>query len=238
MNGTMQLRATIVALAPATFLAALLYHPYIGDLTDKAAVAGALIADQTRWGLSHLAVGVASGLIVLAFLAIRSYLRAAGEERWSALGVPFIVMGGTLFGLLPAMEIGSLAATQAGAGAHAVQIALDTWFTPVLVTGAVVFWVGVLGFAIGVVRSRVLSPSWTWLAAGALIVMATSRFAPFGAALYIGGVAGIVAIWRLAYEMWRRPGFGSPPINEFAVTRSTRSTRTVSESHHAGDGGS
>jgi hypothetical protein len=70
------------------------------------AVAVALAADTTRWGLSHLVTGVASGLLILAFLAIRSYLRQAGEERWSVLAFPFIVMGSTLLALLPAMEIG------------------------------------------------------------------------------------------------------------------------------------
>lgn len=206
MNRTPQFRAAIVAIAPAIFLAAVLYHPYIADLTDKAAVGAALDADHTRWGFSHLAVGLASGLLLLAFLAIRSYLREAGEERWSARGVPFIVIGSTLFGLLPGMELGSMAGSQAGADAHTVQVELATWFTPVLVSGGLVFWIGALGFAIAIVRSRVLSPPWAWLAAAALVVMGTTRLAPFGIALYVGGVAGIIALWTLAYEMWRSPG--------------------------------
>jgi hypothetical protein len=35
--------------------------------------------------------------------------------------------------------------------------------------------------------------------------MAAARFVPVGAALYVGGVAGIVALWPLAYEMWKHP---------------------------------
>src|SRR3712207_6401869 len=72
-------RAAIVAIAPAVLLAAFVYHPYIVHLTHNAAVAAAVASDTRRWGLSHLAVGVGSGLAVLAFLAIRSYLREAGE---------------------------------------------------------------------------------------------------------------------------------------------------------------
>lgn len=49
-------RAAIVAIAPAVLLSALVYHLYIANITDKAAVTAAL-----------------------AFLAIRSYLRDAGE---------------------------------------------------------------------------------------------------------------------------------------------------------------
>jgi hypothetical protein len=40
---------------------------------------------------------------------------------------------------------------------------------------------------------------------GALVLMAVTRFVPIGAALYVGGMAGIVALWPLAYEMWKHP---------------------------------
>ncbi len=98
-------RATIVAIAPAALVAALVAHPFLfGRLPNDLAVAEAVTADTTRWGLVHLATAVASGLLIIAFLAIRSHLREAGEERYSALGVPFIVIGSTLFTLLPGME--------------------------------------------------------------------------------------------------------------------------------------
>ncbi len=203
-------RAAIVAIAPAVLLAALVYHPYIADLTDKAAVAAALASHTTHWGPSHLAVGVGSGLVVLAFLAIRSYLREAGEERWSVLALPFIVVGSTLFAFLPAMEIAMLGVSEAGADVAAVLVAMDPWFFPILLTGAFTFAVGVLGFAIGIIRSRVLGAQLTWLVVGALVVMAVARFVPLGAALYVGGAASIVALWPLAYEMWKRPEAARP----------------------------
>ena len=55
--------------------------PLHATLPDEAAVAEAVAADTTYWGLVHLTAAVASGLLVLAFLAIRSYLQEAGEER-------------------------------------------------------------------------------------------------------------------------------------------------------------
>lgn len=106
--------ASIVAVAPVVLMASFVYHPHISDLTDKAAVAAALTEDTARWGFAHLAVGVGAALVVLAFLAIHRYLREAGEYRWSALGVPFIVLGSTLFAFLPAMEIAMLGAAGAG----------------------------------------------------------------------------------------------------------------------------
>src|ERR687898_2230621 len=164
-----RLRAAIVAIAPAVLLAAFVYHPYIANPTDKAAVAAALASDTTRWGLSHLAVGVGSGLLVLAFLAIRSYLREAGEERWSILGLPFIVLGSTLFAFLPAMEIAMLAAAETGADVQAVLTALDSWFFPILLTAALTFALGVLAFAVGIVRSGVLGPQLTRVVVAALV---------------------------------------------------------------------
>jgi hypothetical protein len=203
--------ASIVALAPAVMLVGLFAHPYIATLPDEAAVAETAMADTTRWGLVHLTVGVASGLLVLAFLAIRSYLREAGEDRWSILALPFIVVGSTLFAVLPGMEFAPLAAAEAGADVQATQAALAPWFLPVLGTGAATFAIGVFAFAKGIADSRILSRRLTWLVVGALVVMAVARLVPVGAVqFYVQGAAGIVALWPLAYEMWKRPEAARP----------------------------
>lgn len=200
-----RLRAASVALAPAVLLAGFVYHPYIANPIDEAAVADALVSDTTRWGISHLLVAVGSGLAALAFLALRGYLRDAGEERRSVVALPLVVMGSTLFALLPAMEIGALSAVEAGGDAETAQAELRPWFLPVLLAGGMAFALGVCFFAAGIARSRVLGVNSTRLVVGALVVMAAARFVPLGAALYVSGVAGIVALWPLAYEMWRHP---------------------------------
>jgi hypothetical protein len=203
--------AAIVALAPAVMLAGLFAHPYIATLPDEAAAAEAVAADTTYWGLVHLTAAVASGLLVLAFLAIRSYLREAGEERWSILALPLIVMGGTLFAVLPGMEFAPLAVAKAGADAEAAQAALAPWFIPIMVTGAITFAVGVFAFAKGIANSRVLSRRLTLVVVGALVVLAISRLVPVGAVqFYVQGAAGIVALWPLAYRMWKRPEAAQP----------------------------
>ena len=198
-------RGAILVIAPATLLAGGIYHPWIGSPGDAGFLAGlaAAVADgPTRWALAHLMVAVGSGLLTLAFLALHSYLREASEERWSLWGLPFIVLGSTLYALLPAMEFVPLAATEAGADAAAAQAALMPWFRPLLVSAAITFALGVLGFATGIARSKVLSPGSTRLVVGALVVMAAARFVPVGAAqLYAGPTAGIVALWLLAYAM-------------------------------------
>ena len=205
-------RAAIVAIAPAVLLAGFVYHPYISPPTDPAAIATAATSDTTRWGLAHLTIAVGYGLLVLAFLAIRSYLREAGEERWSILALPFIVMGSTLFVVLTGMEIGLLAAVETGADVQAVQSALVPWFIPILLTGALSFALGILGFAMGIVRSGILSPQLTWIVVGALVVMAVARFVLLSVAPYVIAAAASVALWPLAYEMWKHPEAARPSM--------------------------
>jgi hypothetical protein len=203
-------RTVILVVAPAVLLAAFVTHSYLpGRLPNDAAVAEAIVDGTTRWGWVHLTTGVASGLIVLAFLAVRSYLREAGEDRLSAVGVPFVVIGSTLFAILPGMEFAPLAAAERGAAVteiEATQAALAPWFTPVLISGALVFAIGVLAFARAISVTTVGGPGFTRVVVGALIVMALSRFVPLAAVqFYVQGVATIVALWPLAYAMRTQP---------------------------------
>jgi len=199
-------RAAIVVIAPAVLLAGFAYHPYIANGTDEAALATAAAANTTRWGLSHLAIGIGYALTALAFIAIRSYLREAGEERWSVVALPLIVAGSALFPILTGMEFALLAASETGVDVEAAQTELMPWFIPVLLTGAVSFALGALGFAMGIVRGGLLSAHRARLVVGALVVMAVARFVPLGAAQYVIGAAAVVSLWPLAAEMWRHPG--------------------------------
>jgi hypothetical protein len=197
-----RLQAAIVAIAPFFLLAALGYHPYIANLTDPSAVAGAMSADTTRWAVAHIAVGVGFGLLLIALLYARGYLRDAGEERWSSRAVPFLVMGTVFFTFLPAMETAMVAAFRVGADPVALQEELQPFFVPMMVAGALTFGIGLICLAIGVVRSRVFDRQLTWIIAGALVMVAVSRFVPQGRALYVGAVAGVIALVPIAIQMW------------------------------------
>jgi hypothetical protein len=204
--GRSRWRTTVMVVAPVVLLAVFVAHPYLsGRLPNDAGVAEAVAAGPTQWGAVHLATAVASGLIILAFLALRSYLREAGEDRFSALGVPFVVIGSTLFAFLPGMEFSPLAAAEMGATTmeiEATQEALASWFLLVLVAGALAFAIGVFGFARSISIVTVGSRGLTRVVVAALIVMAVSRFVPLAAVqFYVQGVAVIVALWPLAYAM-------------------------------------
>jgi hypothetical protein len=209
--GRNQWRTAILVAAPAVLLGALVAHPYLsGRLPNDAEVAEAVAGGITRWGLVHLATSVASGLIILAFLAVRSYLRETGEDRSSAVGVPFIVIGSTLFAFLPGMEFAPLAAAETGATTaeiEATQQALSSWFVPVLAIGALAFAIGVLGFVRALSVTTLGGRALTRVVVVALVVMAISRFVPLAAVqFYVQGVSAIVALWLLAYAMRTQPG--------------------------------
>jgi hypothetical protein len=202
-QSSVRVQAAVVAIAPAVLLAGLWYHPFIRFIPDAAAVSEAAASDPQRWGVAHLAVAVGSGLLTVAFLFIHRFLRDAGDERWSAPALPFIVMAGTLYALLPGMEFAPLAAAKAGASVRAAQEALRPWFVPTLMAAAVTFSLGVLGFARAISASRVLGPGVTRFVVSTLVVMAVTRFVPLAIVqFYLGGAAGIAALWPLAYRMW------------------------------------
>jgi hypothetical protein len=207
MSAHHALRAGVVAIAPVLLLAALSYHPYLsGRQPNYDEIAAAVSADPTRWGIAHLAAGVASAVLATAFLAIRSYLHEAGEDRWSAAALPFVIIGSTLFAMLPGMEFGPLAADETRGDVAEAQEALVPWFVPVLLAGAAIFAVGMVLFALGVSRSGVLGHGMTRVVAVALVVMALSRFVPFSAVqFYVHGGAALVALLPLAYSIWTHP---------------------------------
>lgn len=212
---TSRLRAVITALAPVALLAAFVWHPYIaGRLPNAAAVADAVAAGPTRWGLAHLAAGVASGVVVLAFIAIRGQIRTRNDDLWSAVGLPFVVIGSMLYALLPGMEFAPLAAVEAGSDAQAAQGALQPWFLSMLLIGAIAFALGVLSFAKGIAGTGILSRGASGVVVAGLIVFAASRFVPlFAVQAYLQATAAAVALWPLARRIWSP----SPP----SITRTT-----------------
>lgn len=215
-------RSAALLSAPSLLLAGGLVHPWIGSPGDAgflSSLAAAVGSAPTRWAVAHLLVAVGSAFLVLAFLAIRSYLRERSNERWSLVALPFIVVGSTLYALLPAMEFAPLATATSGGDAGAAQAALLPWFRPVLLAAAFTFALGVVGFAMALARSRLLSPFSTVIVVVALGLMAAARFVPVGAAqLYVGPAAGVVALWPLAFVMGRSPRRASADESRLAGT--------------------
>jgi hypothetical protein len=200
-------RAAIVAVAPLVLLAAFVAHPYIGlGPPDETAVATAAASSPFRWGISHLMAGVASAILLLAFLAIRSYLREAGDDRWSGRALPFVIVGGTLYAILPGMEFAALAAVKTGTDVRAAQAAVEPWFIPVILISGVASAIGIVGFARAVssIGPGALGvPRFVVIGFGA---MAVARVVPLIVVqFYVQSAATLIALGPLAYAMWRHP---------------------------------
>jgi hypothetical protein len=195
--------AITVAAGPVLLLGALLWHPPLpGRLPDNDAVAEAAAADVTRWGLSHLAAAFAAAAVSVAFIVIRSYLRERGDGWFSAVGLALVVVGNTLYAVLPGMEFSALAAHETGTDIAAAQDALQPWFISVLVGGSVVFAAGTTLFAVAIVRSAPMGRTDAVVAA-ALVVFGVSRVIPIGVVqFYVQPAAALLALLPLAAEIW------------------------------------
>src|SRR5829696_8769059 len=195
----------VVAGAPLVLIAALAVDPYLaGKQPNVAALAEAVSSDPTHWGLVHAATGIGSAVLAVAFLMISNHLRRAGDHRWSAAGLPLVIVRCTLYAMLPAMEFAPLAAIESGGDPAAAQRALLDWFRPVLIASGVTFGAGAICFAVSVTRSAALGRGSARLVAGALVIMALSRFVPLSAVrFYVHGQACYAAMLPLAYGMWR-----------------------------------
>lgn len=204
-SATSRPAAAVVAVTPLILIAAFALHPYLpGRQPNVEALADAVSSDPTRWGLVHLSTGVGSALLAVAFLMISSHLRRAGEDRWSGPGLVLVIVGSTLYAMLPAMEFAPLAAVESGGDTAAAQQALLAWFRPVLIAAALTFGAGAVCFAVSLTRSPILARGPTRLVAASLVVMALSRFVPLSAVqFYVQGLACYSAMLPLAYAMWR-----------------------------------
>lgn len=202
-RSTSKAAAATVAAGPVLLLGALLWHPPLpGRLPDNDAVAEAAAADITRWGLSHLAAAVASAAVAVAFIVIRRHLRERGDGWFSAVGVALVVVGSTLYAVLPGMEFSVLAAHETGTDMAAAQDAIQPWFITVLVAGSVVFATGTTLFAVAVVRYSPMGRAATEVIAVALVVFGISRVVPIGVVqFYVQPAAALLALLPLAAEI-------------------------------------
>lgn len=198
-------RAVVVAVAPLMLAAAFVAHPYIGlGPPDEAAVARAAASSTFRWGISHIMVGVASALLLVAFLSIRSYLRQAGDDRWSARALPFVIVGGSLYAILPGMEFAALAAVETGTDVQAAQAAVEPWFIPMIVTSGVASAIGIVGFAKAVSSVGPAATGVPRFVVAAFGAMAVARLVPLTVVqFYLQSAVTLIALWPFAYAMWR-----------------------------------
>lgn len=201
-----RLRAATVALAPLVLLVGFVWHPYVGDLSDPAAVATAVEEGPIRWAASHLLLAVGMGLAILAVFALRLHLLAAGEREWSLVAVPLVTLGGALVAFVTGLEgTASTAVVRSGGSVEAFLTEAEAWTMSAYLTGAALLGLGLLALARALMVAGVMERSWTWVSVAALVVLAALSFIPAGWSMVASGVAAVVAFWPIAYRMWFGP---------------------------------
>lgn len=216
-------RAGIIMIAPAVMFFSFVYHPHIGspldaDFLDR--FASAVMADPFRWGVVHYITGIGCGLMMLAFLAIRNHfseISGKTEPRFGT-GLHFIIMGNLFYAFLPSMEMGAMVAAEIDADVAAFQGALMSWFAPTLLTSALLFTIGAICFATGIIRAGLWNRSLCWVIVTALVVTGLSRFAPLNIIqFYVQGVAGILALWPIAWMVLKQRTVEKETVSEAVV---------------------
>lgn len=197
-----RLRAGVVLLTPVVVLIGFLWGPYITDFTDNAAVVDEIAADTTRWSWATIISGAGLALTPLLVFSVRSYLRDAGEQRWSFIAVALVTVGAGLLAFITGSEFAVGMAIEAGASGEAVLEAREDWFIPVFAITMISFGAGWLSLAAAVRASGVLSNQLTWVVVVSLMVLTISLFIPLTGGQYLVGLSALVASWTLGIQMW------------------------------------
>lgn len=193
--------AAVLFIAPAVFFAGALAHPFVRDYLDTSVVADAVSAAPGQWAVSHLLLAIGLGLMPLAVLVIRHEFRSAGEQRWSAIGVPLLIVGATLLGAYVGTEITLAAVVDSGGDVLAVREADATVTWPLFLGGVLLFGLGWLSFAMAFYRARILPTALNRLAIVALVAIPIASFIPQTWATYAHGLAVLIVSWLVGYRM-------------------------------------
>lgn len=201
-----RIRAAAVALAPVVFLIGILTLPYLSDRTDTAATASKVAEDGMRsaWGIILLVASVV--LTLLAVFSLRRHIEAAGERTWSFVAVPLIVAGGVGLAFMAGVYLAAVPLAAGGGDVVAYFEDAKAWIMPINIVAAGLFGLGWLSLAAAILRARVLVPERARVVALALVVLAVAQFLPWGWGLYLSGIALLVGLWPLAYELWAQTG--------------------------------
>lgn len=213
-DGKTRVRAAVVLAAPVTLLVGWLLEPYVDNPTDPVLLGQAVAAGPDRYLWSQLILGVALVLLMLSMVAIRYYMRDAGEDRWSFLAVPLLLTGfGAAMFVTGAAAVGTWTTVQLGGGGDEVARFIDQAHRvglPVSGIGFILIDLGLVTLAVAVKKSGILTEGAAWTVVGAFILSVVAGFIPTGWALRVVGVGLLIGLWSIGYRMWQDAAVSAP----------------------------
>lgn len=197
-------RAAVLFLAPVVFVAGILAHPFVRTYLESHVVAEAVRDAPGQWLAAHLTIAVGIGLVLVAVVVIRGEFRAAGEQRWSVVGTPALLVGGALLAAVVGAEVTLAAVVDTGGDVHAV---LETGVTfPPFLAGMALFALGWLCFAVAFYRVPLLPMPLNWLVIAASVAIPVAALAiPQTTGAYVYGLAVLVVSWLVGYRVLTQP---------------------------------
>jgi hypothetical protein len=191
------LLAATVAAAPTLQIIGMLWHPAVAEHgADQLAI---VATDPGRWSGTHLVAAVASGLYVLAAVALAALVRARGAVL-ATLGAVLSVAGGITLAIAFGAEshLLSVAADPSLDRTAMAQLAELEHSSPaaaLIMTGLPLIGLGQILLAAGLLRSRVI-PRWqpALVLIGLVSSLAAAPGSLVGPVLMLPAVVGYVAI--------------------------------------------
>lgn len=190
--------AAVLFIAPVVFGAGIAAHPFVRSYVESDVVADAVAGAPERWHVAHLTLSIGIGLLLVAILVIRSHLRGVGEQRWSVIGTPLLIVGGTLLAGLVGAEVTLAAVVESGGDVHAVLATGVTW---AFVAGMPLFAIGWVCFAAAFWRAPLLPGVRNRVAILAMLTIPVWFLVPQTSASYAYATAILVVSWLVGHQV-------------------------------------
>ncbi len=199
-----RLYSTLIAAFPITLSVGILLIPMVEDYSDHA-LAEQAAAESLRWVLGHIHAAGAFGLGILACCCIGDLLFRRGARRRVVLALPLIAVGGALHAAgLGADGIGPVAMLGAPGGAQSFFDGSDNLVTGLFIAGAVLFGLGLIALAFGVVQIGLVRGIWKFVVPTASVLFVAFEAYPSGWGLY--GVAVMAYLTFIPISLALRRG--------------------------------
>lgn len=199
-----RLYATLIAAFPITLSVGILLIPMVEDYSDHG-LAEQAAAESLRWVLGHIHAAGAFGLGILACACIGDVLFRRGVRRRVVLAMPLIAVGGALHAAgLGADGIGPIALVGSAGGAGSFFDGSGDLVSGVFIAGAVLFGLGLIALAFGVVQIGLVRGIWKFIVPTASVLFVAFEAYPSGWGLYGVAIMAFLVFIPISLALRRR----------------------------------
>lgn len=199
-----RLYATLIAAFPITLSIGILLIPVVADYNNHD-LAERAAAESVRWFIGHIHAAASFGLGLLACCCIADVLYRKGERRRVVFALPLIAVGAALHAAgLGADGIGPIALAGTPGGAQLFFAGSGNLVRGVFIAGSVLFGLGLIALAFGVVRIGLVHGIWKFVVPTASILFVAFEAWPSGWGLYGVAISAYLLFIPISIALRRR----------------------------------